>query len=494
MSDRKQALDALYGTIVSDSGVRWGERATVEQRADAEALLDPSAERFSFHLRPRGGSKTEDLAVVLAVVLAYQAGPSDRMFAFAADRSQAGILADFIGQIARRTPALRSLQIGRSEITAPSGASLRVMSADSASAFGLLPSWIAVDELCWWPTGHERLWTAITSAMGKRPDSRLSVISAPSSPTHWSHKIFEHALKSSQWRVSHWSPGSPLPWVDEAYLEEQRISLTDADFRRLHLASWAEGDGGLAMLDDVLAACHLQGPQPYRAGRRYIVSCDAGIVRDRTAAVVAHLEPSPAGERPRIEVDRLAVWAGSKDSPVELQEVQQWLHQAWQSYGRPTLVLDPWQMISTAQALRREGVKVEEFVFSSGASKLAGALYSVLRERRIDLPNDKSLIEELQSVRLVETSPGRVKLDNPAGTHDDRATAIGLAALHLLERPPRQKASSWNRKTAGRDDVSETTRVGDLLLHGPEYQDRVPGKPAKRTLPPGAPPPRRRIS
>ena len=89
---RETAIAALYGCVVDDQGRRWGEIATDRQREDAEALLDPTGPRFSYYTRPRGGSKTTDLAAVLAVSLMFLSRPSDRAFAFASDRDQARLL------------------------------------------------------------------------------------------------------------------------------------------------------------------------------------------------------------------------------------------------------------------------------------------------------------------------------------------------------------------------------------------------------------------
>lgn len=88
--------------------------------------------------------------------------------------------------------------------------------------------------------------------------------------------------------MSHW-PG-PLPWAEESYLDEQRAALTAADFQRLHLCEWAEGGEGLAMIDDIEAACTLD-PQPWQDGRQYVIALDLGVAKDRTAVVVGHLEP-----------------------------------------------------------------------------------------------------------------------------------------------------------------------------------------------------------
>jgi hypothetical protein len=56
------------------------------------------------------------------------------------------------------------------------------------------------------------------------------------------------------------------------------------------------------------------------------------------------------------------------------------------------------------------------------------------REHRLALPDDAELLEELATVRLRESTPGVYRLDHDASGHDDRAVAIGLAALALTER------------------------------------------------------------
>jgi hypothetical protein len=119
---REKAIAALYGAVVDDRGRWWGEIATDRQREDAEALLDPTGSRFHFQTRPRGGSKTTDLAPVLAVSLIFLSKPSDRAFAFAFDRDQARLLYDALAGIARRTAAFSALEVGFYSVTAPSGA------------------------------------------------------------------------------------------------------------------------------------------------------------------------------------------------------------------------------------------------------------------------------------------------------------------------------------------------------------------------------------
>jgi hypothetical protein len=54
----------------------------------------------------------------------------------------------------------------------------------------------------------------------------------------------------------------------------------------------------------------------------------------------------------------------------------------------------------------------------------------------LDARDDPDLLDELGNVRLVERSPGVVRMDHVEGQHDDRAIALALAASKLIERSP----------------------------------------------------------
>ncbi len=81
-------------------------------------------------------------------------------------------------------------------------------------------------------------------------------------------------------------------------------------------------------------------------------------------------------------------------------------------------------------------MKVEEWSFTAqSVGRLAVTLHLLLREHRLALPDDRELLDELGNVRLRESSPGVFRLDHDSGQHDDRAVALGLAALALTETP-----------------------------------------------------------
>ncbi|MGH9120470.1 MAG: terminase large subunit domain-containing protein, partial [Acidimicrobiales bacterium] len=316
------ALDLLAGMVLED-GRRWGDAATIWQWAFARNMLDPAAPPFRWESRPRGGSKTTDVAAIVlaAMVVGMPAGAA--CDCYAADRDQARLLMDALAGLVLRTPQLASVvTVDQYKARTTSGVTLEVMAADAASAFGRRPHFVIVDELCNWPsTSNTRsLWAAIYSSMPKVPGARLAVCTTSGDPVHWSRKVRDKALSSPLWTVAE-IPG-PLPWIDPAQLEEQRRMLPDSAYLRLHLNQWAAAEDRLVNEGDLAACVTLSGPQEPQPGFQYVFGVDVGLKNDRTVGAVCHAEPLEGRTGKRVVLDRLQVWQGSRLHPVALGDVE----------------------------------------------------------------------------------------------------------------------------------------------------------------------------
>jgi phage terminase large subunit-like protein len=442
------ALD-LIASLVLQSGARWGEVAEPFQWGDARAVLSikPRSPRLHFLTRPRGASKTEDLGGVAIAALLTQLPQSSRSFGFAADREQAGLLIDSVRGFVQRTPGLSgALRVDSWKVTAMrSGATFQIMASDDASAWGLRPHFIVVDELAQWPStpGPRRLWTAIFSALPKIPGSRLVGLTSAGEPGHWSYKILKDAKQDLRWRV-HEVPG-PCPWIPKADLDVQRRALTEWEYARLHLNVWAEGDEHLTTVEDLQACATLAGPLEPVPGKQYCIGIDLGLKTDRTAVAIVHADPRPEAQpgeaAVKITLDRMGVWAGTHQHAVSLEEVEAWVLEAKEHYNHAPIVADPWQSAMLCQRLRQRGVAVHEFAFSQqSVGRLAQSLYALLRDRALVLPRDEDLLAELATVKIKETGPGVFRLDHDPSKHDDRAIAIALAAMPLLNAANKPRA------------------------------------------------------
>jgi phage terminase large subunit-like protein len=438
VSGKLDPLELLAGLTLDDDGTRWGDVAVQFQRDDASAILlgvAPGDRRLHFLTRPRGGSKTTDLAAVLLVVLICQAPRRSTSHAYARDLDQSQLLLDALRALAERSNLTSLLEFGSTTVKVKAtGAVLRVESADAGSAFGRIPFVIVVDELAQWPTTRQAkiLWEAITSGLPKRKDSRLVVLTSAGDPAHWAGRVIEGARTSDRWRVSE-TPG-PLPWADPSDLAEQRRMLPDSSYARLHLNIWTAAEDRLVSVDDLRACVGLDGPQEYDPNHTYVIGLDLGLVNDRTVMTVAHSERQEAGP-PRIVLDRIAVLQGTPKKPVQLADVEQLAEQSSRTYGHAAIRLDPWQAKGLAQRLRDKGLSVTEWAFTQqSVGRLGQNLHLLLRDHRLALPDDAELLDELMTVRLRESAPGVYRLDHDAGRHDDRAVSLGLAALALVEQ------------------------------------------------------------
>ncbi len=449
-------LDLLAGLRMPD-GALWGDVAEPFQWEDARSVLDPTGPPFEFLTRARGGSKTTDLAAV-AIVLLLTAEPRSRLYWLASDQDQGRLAIDAVGGFLDRTPYTRSLDAQTKRVVNPAtGSDLVILAADAPSVWGLNPSAVFVDEIAQWATtaAPKRLWEAVSTAVAKRTDARLVVLTTAGDPSHWSHKILQHAYDDPLWRVNE-VPGPP-PWMDQARIDEQERRLPSSSFLRLFQNEWTAAEDRLTNLDDLAACVVLDGPLPSQPDTSYVVGVDIGLKKDRTVAVVCHAERldgrplSAVGDQMttdedplrgvRVVLDRIQVWAGSADNSVRLSDVEAWLNQAVGTYNQARIVIDPWQAVGLAQRLRAKGVSVREFNFTSASvGRLASALHQLLRNRALALPNDEALLDELANVRLRETTPGVYRLDHDPDQHDDRAIALGLAANHLLTRGVAQAA------------------------------------------------------
>lgn len=468
------ALDLLAGLVLDDAGRRWGELATDFQWDDARAVLDTSAEAPPFHFltRSRGSSKTLDLAGVAVAAMLTQCSPGSKLYACAADKDQERLIVESIEGFAQRTGELKgALVIRNFKVTATKTRStLEVLPADAAGSWGLRPAFVIVDELAQWAeTGAPlRLWEAMSSAAAKLAGCRMACLSTAGSPSHWAHTVLEHALADPMWHVH--QVAGPAPWIEQAKLDEQQRRLPDSSFRRLFLNQWVEAEDRLANVDDLQACVVLDGPLAPEAGRRYVCAVDVGLKHDACVAMVCHGEPVTRYQHgvgdftaaTRVVLDRMMVWQGTKEHPVQLEEVGAWVYDAWTSY-RAHVRFDPWQAADMAQRLRARGIHVEEFQFSSASvGRLGATLHVLIKNHLLALPDDDDLVAELAAVRLVETRAGTIRMDHVAGRHDDMATALAMCATWLLDAPPVAGPDSARAGTSG-DRLADMIGDDDLL-------------------------------
>ena len=469
------ALALLESLVVDRDGTRWGDRATPLQRADAEALLDLDGPRRHHIGRPRGYSKTDDLAAITVAVLVAQLDGGDEALACAADRDQARILIDRIKWIAKRTPALRGvLAVDKYAVTTKAGARLEAIAADAASSWGQAPRWVVCDELARWPETEDaqQFWDSIYSSAVKL-GARLTVLTTASDPTHWSKTVeYDFACAESAWRVS--DVHDPAPWISPDELAAERRRLPLAIYEQLWENIWVAAAG--SFLDPALveAAFSLPNPTLERDSRfAYFAGLDIGLVNDLTAFCIGHRDGDT------VYLDRIETWQGSQTTPVDISGVVEPFIVEQHKRFRFTLTADPWQGMDLVSRLQKRGIKAETFTFSTGSKQhLAQTLLSAINNGSLRLYPAEGLREELLALRLVQSkSTGAWSFDHTAKGHDDRAVALGLMAAEALKQPPGEGAV-WLRFIKAQLAAGFDSRKTKQILHGESTTSATASEPA----------------
>lgn len=464
--------------IDADSGPQhFGDVADHWQRQDF-AALDPAwlsmagrgpapKHRRAWYERPRGHSKTTDIAVQVLWGLAFAPHQVSGVVA-AVDRQQARLLRNGIDKLVRMNSWLASvIDIQRSLIRNVRTASeLEVISSDAPASYGRTPSFVVCDELCHW--GSRDLWDSLVSASAKRRDCVLVVISNAGFSESWQWDVRETIRLDAGWYFNALD-GPKASWITQDRLDQQRRLLPDPVFRRLWLNEWSSGSGDALQADDIDAAITQTGPMSPARGWRFVAGLDLGVSRDHSALAVVgrhggYREERPPEQKPRsnlsaalldlgfvqppndndsdpeyiqhpathrLRLANIASWKPPRKGKIDLQAVENAVLSAYQRYALDGVCYDPHQAAFMAQRLRRAGVRMIEVPFTgNNLQDMASELLEQFNSRNIDLYPEQTLLQELRTLRIVERAYGfRLEAPRSAEGHGDRATAFALAVL-----------------------------------------------------------------
>jgi phage terminase large subunit-like protein len=378
--------------------------------------------------RPRGHSKTSDLAIACAWVLCHADHPVKGV-SVAADKEQSGILRDAVGTLARLNPQIGELLTienwrVRNKAT---GSELQIISSDAGSSYGILPDFLVADELSiWGEGGGEELWHSLISAAAKRSHCVLVAIMNAGFQDSWVWEVREKIAGDPAWHFAHLE-GPKASWISPSRLDEQRTILPPLVYDRLWNNVWSSGSGDAIQEVDIQASIIRPGPiSGPEEGWAYFGGVDLGVSRDLAALVLLgkHINTG------RLRLARCVAWQAPKGGKIDLAIVAT---AAWELHLQfhPKFLIDPYQAEMLAQQLNRRGAHLETVPFAGQTLvEMASTLVEAFSSRRIEVYPDAGLLTDLRRLRIVE-GPSGWKLQAPrtASGHCDRATALSLAIL-----------------------------------------------------------------
>jgi phage terminase large subunit-like protein len=327
-----------------------------------------------------------------------------------------------------------SVKIYRDSIVVPATGNIyKVLSSDSFSAHGLNPTCLIGDEI--WAQKNRDLLDALQFSPTRKQPLRFIVTYAGTDTTSILYELYDKGLKKENPKMYfHWSHEPQVSWITKEFLEERRRELPPAVYQRFWENRWTGGENSFFTRDDVMQ-CRDEFLKPRFQGEKgvqYFYGCDLGLVKDRTVSVIAHKDE----ESGNIIVDSIKTWKGSKQNPVKIADIEEDMLIASQNFPKLKIIVDPWNLKSTIERLKRH-CKIEEFTFtSSNVEKLSRNLYYFIHNGLVKFFPHKELEKELLNLNLEQKSYG-YRFDHPSSQFSDHAMALAMVLMQVatLKKP-----------------------------------------------------------
>jgi len=378
--------------------------------------------------------KTTFLGAITLWELLFGSSLAPEIYNCSGDKDQAKLLFKKSSKAVKRSKEMsRVCKVLADVISCPArDATYECLSADIDSAEGKNPSLVVMDEF---GTSSFELFTALQTGRAAREGRGEATLAILIGTAGWDltsefYKLYQKGLRGEDpFMYFFWSHEQLASFSSPGFLAKMRGRLQPQVYQRYYQNRWIQGIGSFVNEGDV-QRCLDTSLSPSGIGKpgiSYILACDLGLTKDRSCTAIVHKQ------KEEIILDSIKIWEGSPKDPVLISDIEEDLRKSNKYYNRPLILVDPWQMKSTVQRLKAEGLRIEEFTFStSNLAKLSNNLYHLLHNGLIKFWKDQALIDELLSVRSVAKSYG-VRIDHTSSGYSDRVITLGIAALKAVE-------------------------------------------------------------
>ena len=380
---------------------------------------------------PKKNGKSEIAAGVASYMLFCDV-PDAEVYSLAGSKDQARIIFSREKKAIQRNPNLyNSVNVYRDAIEVKStGGVYRVLSSDAPTLHGLNPSCVIMDEA--WNQPNRELWDAMTQSPVRKQPLNLIVTYAGYDKKSLLFELFEMGLSGKDNSMyMFWSNENLASWVTEAYLDKQRLRMPPHVFARMHLNQWTDAEGSFITKVDLEKCIDYElTPKVQGEGNNYyVMAIDLGLTRDRTAACVMHRDSDG-----KVVLDVIRKWVGSREAPVQISEVEQFIDECRVNFNLDKILMDTWQAQSTIQ--KYENLIEPCPINPSYLNKVSSNLYHLFSNGLIRLYHEPDLEREILSVNIKSTSYGvRIDTQRGSGCHDDQVMVLAMAALEAIQQP-----------------------------------------------------------
>lgn len=408
---------------------------------------------------PRANGKTM-LAAALGLAEMFVGPPSAEVLVVASDQRQSDITKKYAKRMVELNPDLADrVQIYQDRLYLPENdATLLPLPAEPGALHGMDPALLIVDEL---HVVTEKVWEAVTSVAGKRPESLTLAISTPAeSPDSVMWRLVEHGRTTDdpsfyfrEWNAPDgcdihdrdaWREANPALADDEPFLAEDGLAsvlktIREPVFRQLRLGQWVTGINSWLPWGSWESCA---APREVKKHEPVVLAFDGSASGDSTALVGATLDGY-------IWLEGLWENPGDPRWRVPRERVSTAIDLAFSRYNVRELACDPWGWLSEIEswAQRYGEDKVLEWNTAT-ASRMAPAtdrMYQAVMTERVTHDGNERMTAHFQHCVAKSTPMGDLVSKDKRGSAKKIDAAV--AAIVAYDRAAWHAANMKSKRT-----------------------------------------------
>lgn len=298
---------------------------------------------------------------------------------------------------------------------------ISVVASDAARGYS--PGLVICDEAAFWEDG-DYIFNRVVMPSIAATQGRCLVVSTPNGRMGFFPSLFNlpqwsaHTFDYTHGRLS------------SAFIDGERKRLPLMEFQSEYEAKFVSPKAGYFSFESVKEAAEKESEGAYTEGMVGL-GVDLGKEQDNSVITVVGVDnPDEEPSTWRVRVLEMIV----KPLNTPYSQVVEEVRDVWKRWQAGVVCVDTTGVgAGPAEELESLGLPVQRVLFSlKGKRDIYSTLKVLLEQRRITIPNDKTLVDELSSLEYEMTSGGGLKIKTPEGAHDDRADSLCLATFGLV--------------------------------------------------------------
>src|SRR5262245_58493095 len=463
-------LKAIFGLELSPDEV------VIFQRHTGRTYPPLVGSKETYLIIGRRGGKSFISALITCFVSCFTdfsqfitVGETLAVMCLARDKEQARIVFKYVKAILHHVPVLQGMIVAEraDEIELSTGVTIMVKASDFGGVRGSTIACVICDELAFWPSEglnpDSEVLAAIRPAMATIPDDKLLAISTGYGQIGSLFEMHKRYWAKDDDEVLIWTADthSMNPTISQEFIDKE-IERDPEAARAEWLGQFRE-DVSAAFPLEAIEACTISGRTEllpsFHAGPYFGFIDPSGGRADSFTAAIAHVHQD--GER--VVIDAIRATRPPFDPAAVTKEFGEFL----KLYGVTGVFGDNYGGEWAKAEFAKNGIVYE--LSELHKSDLYLNLIPVLCSRRVELPDNEKLKNELRRLERRRGRSGRDTIDHPPRGSDDIANAVaGVVHLALQQCGDMMPVSAGNRMFSRDSDLGhelQDTYPMDALLH-----------------------------